>query len=890
MSKQPGLPAKENALFKKIIKCYERKQYRNGLKFAKQILSNPKFAEHGETLSMKGLILNCMGRKDEAKVCVKIGLRNDLKSHVCWHVYGLVARSDHLYDEAIKAYRNALKWQSDNMQILKDLSFLQIHMRDLEGFRDTRYSLFMQRPVNKVSWIGYAMSYHLLKDFDMALDIMNAYKKTCGQKTEKSHFKALPPPAASGETSTATTTGSPPADKSKAPKEATVSSVPQTFGVPGEVQENSELILYHTLIFKEAGKFQEAFDFLRSNQSEICDKLAVHELKAQLLLSLGRSKDAVRIIRDKLIHRNPENAQYYKWLEQAYSGSNSSSPWNESRRLKLYQDFQALYPRSQLPLRIPLSFVQDPVTFRQILEPYLRYSLCKGQPALFRDFKSIYQQELGPSKFKQQQQEIYRKKFLQNNDLIMDSVPLVNGMTNNSAGGVTDSSCLPKKIEIIQSLLKTFYTNLKSYSSFDSDEESRGSEDPTQILWTIYFLAQHHDYIGNYDEALKLVAEAMEYTPTLIELYVLKAKLCRHTGDMEEAVKNIDEAQSLDTADRYLNSKCAKYLLRADRIADAEAMCGKFTREGASPADSLNEMQCMWFQTEAALSYQRLGKYGEALKKCVEIERHFTEITEDQFDFHIYCMRKMTLRAYIGLLRLEDVLKSHPFYFTAAKIAIEVYLRLHDHPLKDDEDPNLEDNLTHTERKALQNKQRREKRRLEKEQQEKNNTSNKDNNKNASNPDASASDPVLEPLLPDKLARPEDPLAEALRFLKPLQLLAKERMETHLFAFEIHLRRNKIMLMLQSLKRAVSLDDSFSSVKEDNDDSPFPSSKGYRETSAKMFLRSCPCFQRQLKQFFDKVNEKKDGLAIPVKEVLEIEMKKLTSFSLSNHLTELTLS
>jgi hypothetical protein len=28
-------------------KCYEQKQYKNGLKFAKQILSNAKFAEHG---------------------------------------------------------------------------------------------------------------------------------------------------------------------------------------------------------------------------------------------------------------------------------------------------------------------------------------------------------------------------------------------------------------------------------------------------------------------------------------------------------------------------------------------------------------------------------------------------------------------------------------------------------------------------------------------------------------------------------------------------------------------------------------------------------------------------------------------------------------------------
>lgn len=31
-------------------RCYEQKQYKNGLKFAKQILSNPKFAEHGGNL------------------------------------------------------------------------------------------------------------------------------------------------------------------------------------------------------------------------------------------------------------------------------------------------------------------------------------------------------------------------------------------------------------------------------------------------------------------------------------------------------------------------------------------------------------------------------------------------------------------------------------------------------------------------------------------------------------------------------------------------------------------------------------------------------------------------------------------------------------------------
>lgn len=84
---------------------------------------------------MKGLTLNCLGRKEEAYEYVRRGLRNDLKSPVCWHVYGLLQRSDKKYDEAIKCYRNALKWEKENIQILRDLSLLQIQMRDLEGYK-----------------------------------------------------------------------------------------------------------------------------------------------------------------------------------------------------------------------------------------------------------------------------------------------------------------------------------------------------------------------------------------------------------------------------------------------------------------------------------------------------------------------------------------------------------------------------------------------------------------------------------------------------------------------------------------------------------------------------------------------------------------------------------
>ena len=75
----------------------------------------------------------------------------------------------------------------------------------------------------------------------------------------------------------------------------------------------------------------------------------------------------------------------------------------------------------------------------------------------------------------------------------------------------------------------------------------------------------------------------------------------------------------------------------------------------------------------------------------VWISQHFTEIIEDQFDFHTYCMRKMTLRNYVDLLRLEDELRSHRFYKKAAHCAINVYLRLHDAPLKEADNLNTLD-------------------------------------------------------------------------------------------------------------------------------------------------------------------------------------------------------
>lgn len=214
------LPSKESALFKQILKYYEFKQYKKGLKATEQILK--KYPEHGETLAMKGLFLNHMDKKDDAREFVRKGLKSDLKSHICWHVYGLLHRSDKNYGEALKCYTQALKIDKDNMQILQDYSLLQIQMRNYEAFNESRHHLLQLRPNNQRYWIGLAISYHLLGNYETAEKVLKTYEDTLK---------------------------------------------------PGQPNyEHSEMLLYHNLIIDESGNTEAALEHLDSIKSNVCDR------------------------------------------------------------------------------------------------------------------------------------------------------------------------------------------------------------------------------------------------------------------------------------------------------------------------------------------------------------------------------------------------------------------------------------------------------------------------------------------------------------------------------------------------------------------------------------------------------------------------------------------
>ena len=147
---------------------------------------------------------------------------------------------------------------------------------------------------------------------------------------------------------------------------------------------------------------------------------------------------------------------------------------------------------------------------------------------------------------------------------------------------------------------------------------------------------------GRPAEALTLLNEAVRHTPTCVDVYMVQARVYKHAGDALSAFHAMDACRRMDTADRYLNTKTVRYALRAGKADVAEELVALFLRDDADGLAALHELQVLWWEFHRGRHFERAGEPGRALKDFLYIHKHFTDIYEDQFDFHSYCVDEFT--------------------------------------------------------------------------------------------------------------------------------------------------------------------------------------------------------------------------------------------------------
>eukprot|EP01041_Mallomonas_annulata_P008253 gene8253-16973_t len=636
------LPKKEYDLFRSLVKFYETKQYKKGIKTADIVLK--KYPNHGETLAMKGVILNSLEKKEEAYDLVKKGLKNDVRSHVCWHVFGLLHRSDRNYKEAIKCYLNALRIDNDNQQILRDLSWLQVQMRDNYGFIETRRKLLVLKPNVRLQWVTYAIANFVAGEFSIANDVISKYLESSSDKELGYEF--------------------------------------------------SEIILFQNRCLESAGQYDNALIHLEKNEMYIVDKLAIHIQKATLFIKLGNFSEARKQWMN-LVRQQTENYRFHCGLQVAILELDTHTtqdmfalkalglPCNaleldDAQLAKLAEVYKNRLPKSRAAGKISLDLLRGD-DFQLALDEYLKKSLRDGLPALYNDVCALIRKP-DPSNGD-------RKVFVKdpsefrNHPVMQIALDLVVRYISN---------------------LESNGTFISSPSAEDVQEV------PTALLWALYLHSHLLEMCGRLNEALAVIEAAITHTPTALDMRCKKAKILKKCGDFQGAAIVMEECRVLDLQDRYLNNKTTKYLLRADCIEQAMDTIALFTKHDGDPQQALFDLQCIWYEIEVAESYARKKDFGPALKKFYAIEKHFLDFIEDQFDFHGFAMRKSTLRAYIDMISMEDNLFNHKFFQRATRGAIRTWLAILDKPTEsaDDDEQDLS-HLNAAERKKERAKQRK---------------------------------------------------------------------------------------------------------------------------------------------------------------------------------------
>ena len=573
-----------NPEFQIALREFDVKRYEKVEKLCnKMIEKNPK---DDQALALKGLNFLYLNKPEEGEQTLKQALKANFKSAVAWHFYAIFQKERGNYSQAMKSYNKALAQATTNYNIIRDLSYMQLYMRQLNSFYETCRLAIDNKPGILLNWVSFAFGCVLVKNYRAALQALNSTEKIGANSLKKN--------------------------------------------------EIHEIKLFNSFIQSKEGKYEEAMNYLIHFKSEFIDKMMVYSMIIENAIKAKKYNIGIDYC-SKALELNYENINLICSYFYMKINENDFEPKTYNDLLNIPEDYKYLpkmieilselktkYPKSKVLYNLELAFNQGE-QFKKLFEEYF-----------------INQVEITIPSFYINVQFIYKLQFY--------------------------------KIKYIQEILDKYLDNIKNNKKF-----SEKLDIPIHTSWVYFYAAQHYLFLTDLEKAIYYINLAIDLTPSVVEFYMIAAKIFKHSYMMDKCILAFEKAKLLDVGDRYLNAKMAKIYIREGEIEKCLETMKEFVTDPLTE-ENIKFCETLWYLNEMGCCYlkkRNIIKSHYCFQNVIEV---FLNIIKDQVDFYNFCLRRYMLKdLYHTIVYLDGMAKNKYVLLALSKIdLIYNYLKVNE--------------------------------------------------------------------------------------------------------------------------------------------------------------------------------------------------------------------
>lgn len=242
----------------------------------------------------------------------------------------------------MKAYQRAATFDTNNYAVVRDLSYMQLHLRQYKEFRQSAYKAIEIKSDLPVNWIALSLSGYMSQDYTFALKVLDNCVQLLGDNVKPIEINYI-----------------------------------QLFKIICKLKE---------------GNHKETLSYLAENEDKITDKRELAGFYKQLYWALGDKESYLKKVEEELAV-NSENLTFVSEYLKAHgieaTSIESIINSTDAKVFSLIEELSTKFPKSRLikNLQFGLTPIEE---FLDRFNKYLKSELISCNTAIFVNIKFIY--------------------------------------------------------------------------------------------------------------------------------------------------------------------------------------------------------------------------------------------------------------------------------------------------------------------------------------------------------------------------------------------------------------------------------------------------------------------------------------------------------------------